>query len=349
MPQSSSARHDRVQDADLGLRRGGVERAVHAQFGIDVVFTAELRDMRYGRFGCLDQPDGLGLAEEPSQREELCRPGEQASAVAPARAGPAEIAFKNDNVQRRILQLGLDRRPQAGEATADDADVGSLAALQSGRQLAVVEQALARSRRVACLLLCRLRGATICDADLHVAHEMRERRHDGLRGLGGIVPAPHAHGIFGKRQDGERLRLHLVEDAALQHEAAPRVGRQGLEIARLARAQEALGIDVQAYGFQGLRPEERTQERQASILVQVIETLLRRRLAEVVQQMAKVVQQCGRDEGASSAILFGQVRGLQRMARAASRVRRRTARGPSASNSADDVGDREAHGYQGSE
>ncbi|MCY1306207.1 hypothetical protein D9M70_560560 [compost metagenome] len=96
------------------------------------------------------------------------------------------------------------------------------------------------------------------------------------------------------------------------------------------------------------RSEQRTQERQAAVLVQVVQALLRRRAAEVVQQVAQVVQQGGGDQRAVRPLLLGQVRGLQRMFELRDRlaVVLRMALGL---EEADDVGDAEAYGYQGSE
>jgi hypothetical protein len=49
--------------------------------------------------------------------------GEREAAVAPAGAGADGLGFEQDDVARRVVGLGVQRRPQAGEPAADDAQV----------------------------------------------------------------------------------------------------------------------------------------------------------------------------------------------------------------------------------
>ncbi len=141
-----AARGERVEHrrerADLRTRRRGVQRAVEPQLGIDGVRAAEIGDVLHGRFGGLHEPDRLGFAEQPPQRQELRGPREQAAAVAAARAGAAQVGLDDRDVERGVLLLRLDRGPEPGEAAADDAHVGLRRTLQRGGEIAVVEQRL---------------------------------------------------------------------------------------------------------------------------------------------------------------------------------------------------------------
>ena len=54
----------------------------------------------------------------------------QEAAVAAARPGAAAFRLEQDDVRRRVSLLDRERGPQAGEAAADDADVGVDGALE---------------------------------------------------------------------------------------------------------------------------------------------------------------------------------------------------------------------------
>ena len=54
------------------------------------------------------------------------------AAVPPAGADPATRGLEHDDVQRGLPPLQLERRPEAGEAAADDGDVGPRVALERG-------------------------------------------------------------------------------------------------------------------------------------------------------------------------------------------------------------------------
>ena len=87
----------------------------------------------------------------------------------------------------------------------------------------------------------------------------------------------------------------------------------GARSSRIGAAQVALGIDVQADGGEHRVGQEAAQERQGVVLVGVVDAAQGRRLALLVQQVAQVVQQAGRDQGVVGAGLFGEVRRLQRV------------------------------------
>jgi hypothetical protein len=50
--------------------------------------------------------------------------GDREAAVTAARAEARGLGLEQDDVARRVLALGVQRRPQAGEAAADDAQLG---------------------------------------------------------------------------------------------------------------------------------------------------------------------------------------------------------------------------------
>src|SRR5205085_2587439 len=81
------------------------------------------------------QPDRLLASDHLLQRPELRPPAEDEAAVAAARAAAADVGLDQRDVDRRVELLQAERRPEAGEAAADDADVGALVALEAWRVL----------------------------------------------------------------------------------------------------------------------------------------------------------------------------------------------------------------------
>ena len=87
------------------------------------------------------------LEPEPLERVQLVREarravlepvgqrGDREAAVAAARAEAAGLALEDDDLAIRVVRPGLQRRPEAGEAAADDAEIGVDAADQAGRGL----------------------------------------------------------------------------------------------------------------------------------------------------------------------------------------------------------------------
>ena len=65
----------------------------------------------------------LGTAER-DQVLEVRPPGQREAAVTAAGAGAADVGLDERHVGAGRAALELERRPQAGEAAADDADVG---------------------------------------------------------------------------------------------------------------------------------------------------------------------------------------------------------------------------------
>jgi hypothetical protein len=97
---------------------------------VDVMLVTERRDLRDGLGRRASETQGLlGPADAP-ERLELRPQREDEPAVAAARAAAADVAFDERDVQRRLAVLERERGPEAGEPTADDADVGAGVAVQ---------------------------------------------------------------------------------------------------------------------------------------------------------------------------------------------------------------------------
>jgi hypothetical protein len=52
------------------------------------------------------------------------------AAVSPARAGAARLGLEQEDIRRGVALAQSERRPEPGEAAADDADVGRDVALE---------------------------------------------------------------------------------------------------------------------------------------------------------------------------------------------------------------------------
>ena len=104
-----------------------------------------------------------------------------------------------------------------------------------------------------------------------------------------------------------------AEHAALKPQAALRILGQLIVILRARRAEIALGIHVQPDRPENRLGEVGPQERQGDVLVQVVDTAQRGRLAAVVQQVADVVQQRSAYQVGRGAGLLGEMRALQRV------------------------------------
>ena len=121
---------DGIGRPQLCCRRGGEQRAVPAPFTVDAMLGAEGLDVEHRLLGGAYQAQRLSLAEQPCQREELGRPGQNTTTVAAARAGAADVGLEHDDVKLGARLLGEDRGPQPGEATADDAQPGARVVLK---------------------------------------------------------------------------------------------------------------------------------------------------------------------------------------------------------------------------
>ena len=63
-------------------------------------------------------------ADALDERLELRPPGQRHAAVAAGGAGSADVGLEQHDVGARVAAAQLERRPEAGEAAADDADLG---------------------------------------------------------------------------------------------------------------------------------------------------------------------------------------------------------------------------------
>lgn len=94
----------------------------------------------------------------------------------------------------------------------------------------------------------------------------------------------------------KRLGLVVVEHAALQRKTAHRIDRELAEVLGIDGAQATLGVDVQPDRLEHGIAEQRPQERQGVVLVQIVDAALGGRLALKIEQMAEIVEKAGGDE-----------------------------------------------------
>ena len=132
-------RHRLLRRADEGGRLDGrVERAVllgrrrdgqHPALAQPDVLT-ERAHRRDDPLPCAGDRERAGLPEHPAGAPDAGPVAVQEAAVAAARPGAAAFRLEQDDVRRRVSLLDRERGPQAGEAAADDADVGVDGALE---------------------------------------------------------------------------------------------------------------------------------------------------------------------------------------------------------------------------
>src|SRR6218665_2346639 len=157
------------------------------------------------------------------------------------------------------------------------------------------------------------RSALADSAAIQVAREVLQVGRLCTGRFGQVVPAAQTDCIQRMGQGRESRRLRCIEDTALQGQAAPGVWRQAIEVAWLARAQKALGVDMQPDRLQRRGAEQGAQERQATVLVQIVQPLSGGGAVKIMQQVAQVMQQSGRDQRAVGTGAPGPRRGLQRV------------------------------------
>lgn len=78
-------------------------------------------------------------------------------------------------------------------------------------------------------------------------------------------------------------------------------------------AEPALGIDMQAHGLGHVRAEPAAEDGGAGEFVAVVDAAQGRVVAQVVDQVADIVQQGRHHGGGGRTLLFGQLRALQCM------------------------------------
>ena len=115
---------DLVPGAELRRPGRGQQVAGVAVVAVDVVRGGEGSDPLDGRRDLPRQPHAVLGAEVGDQPRQLVPPASRPAAVAPRCAGTAGLLLEQHDVQRRIALRELERRPEAREPAADDADVG---------------------------------------------------------------------------------------------------------------------------------------------------------------------------------------------------------------------------------
>ena len=129
--------------------------AVAAELGIDPVFLAEGFDVVGGFSEGLANTKSAVFTAKGLERCKLRPLREHHAGIAPRGAAAADIGFDDRHIERRIAVLDLQRRPHAGIAAADNADIGALAAFEARRihlarrdRLAQPDAAAFSSRRI---------------------------------------------------------------------------------------------------------------------------------------------------------------------------------------------------------
>ncbi len=116
------------------LRRIGCRpyRAVQPERLTNAALATEIADAPDRLFGSSRQLDRLLRAAERYEVLEVRPPGEREAAVAAAGTSPADVGLDEGDLGVGRTALELERRPQTGEAAADDADVRRRVALEPG-------------------------------------------------------------------------------------------------------------------------------------------------------------------------------------------------------------------------
>ena len=142
---------------------------------------------------------------------------------------------------------------------------------------------------------------------------MREGRCGQAGVFRRVIPQSQLHSALCAGLADEVRRSRITEYAALQQQATLRVIRQPCVIFRLYRAEKSLGVDMQFNGVQNLVAKQPPEERQGAILVNIVDATQGRRIAEIMQQMSKVVQQCSSYQLVIGTVALGKICSLQRM------------------------------------
>ena len=164
--------------AALTFAGGGPQPAVAAILRVDPVVGAEAPDGAHRVGRRLGEAHRFLAAADLLQGLELRPPAQHEAAVAPARAGAADVLLDQHHVRGGLQLLEPQRGPEAGEAAADDADIGCRVAFQRRRRGAVVE----------------------CLAEPVAPPPDRERAHSAsamARPTDSVEPAPPRSGVSG--------------------------------------------------------------------------------------------------------------------------------------------------------
>ena len=129
--------------AHLVLGERHRDLAGHVEVGVDPVpGEGPSRPAMFSAPEPLERGDLVGPAGQPLG-EPVGQRRRDEPAVAPRRRDAEPAALQEHDVARRVVLLGLDRRPEPGEAAADDDEVGPVtepvsagrAASRSGRSV----------------------------------------------------------------------------------------------------------------------------------------------------------------------------------------------------------------------
>ena len=121
----------------LPLVGGRPQPAVLAVLGVDAVLLAEAADLVDGRLGGFADAPRFDITADVAHRQVLAPPVGGHATVAPAGTRAAAVALDDDDGFFRVRLFQADGRPQAKEATADDAHVGLNRVLQGRGQVVV--------------------------------------------------------------------------------------------------------------------------------------------------------------------------------------------------------------------
>ena len=110
---------------DLLVIGRGPEPAVALVMGADALGGAEFADSAHGFRGFAGQTHRFLAAANLLKRQKFGPPAEDETAIATAGAGAAHVFLDHDNIEGRVLLFEIERRPQSGEATADNANIGA--------------------------------------------------------------------------------------------------------------------------------------------------------------------------------------------------------------------------------
>ncbi len=119
---------------DLAAVAGSPEPAVLTEVRAQAVAIAERPDGPHRVLGRAQKTHALLAPADFQQRGRLRHPGHGETAVAAARAGPAQIRFDDGDVDGSVATLDLERRPKPGESAADDTDIGAQIVIQGNRR-----------------------------------------------------------------------------------------------------------------------------------------------------------------------------------------------------------------------
>jgi hypothetical protein len=101
--------------------------------GIDLVLLREAADLVDSRAGGTREPQRLGAAISPLERDKAVPKAHRESTVAATCTPTADVRFDQHHLGTGFELLDPQRRPEPAEAASDNAHVGSTIAVQRRR------------------------------------------------------------------------------------------------------------------------------------------------------------------------------------------------------------------------